>query len=466
MKECEMNSSTIVDMYCSCTTSCLFFEDCCYGSSRSLDFKRPYTMILDKQYWSCTPFTIGIAQKTACIYNYFVVDRCPSLAGTDPELVWRCEHPMANDTVFVDSRKIFFRNRYCALCHGVNSSELTPYIIFAPCLDNSPNEDTFCGQKPFKIDGNYPPVPRSCVDDSAIVSQCDSRLADRISQLLCSSESEQRMMVNGTIYRNAECAMCNGLLVDNYKAKCVAPRSGKVPVFSTSYFYPELRCTNGFRLSGTECVPEVSSWPDCKNRSVIFAVIANGYMQCYDGFKRFKYMKTIMNIESPVMSSYEFDYDVSGGYFTTFLEFPADILPHTSELEDFIEYSLDETQEQSCPDNKIIIRERCNIDYEILMGNRSNLSRIVDDPHLFKPVDINGTAYIMYNDTTFVTPFLWENDTYFSRFSNEWNFTKQLSFSLYGQVVDIDTCAAIIVGESLITENERDNVTYLVSLNV
>ncbi|XP_030831608.1 adhesion G-protein coupled receptor G2 [Strongylocentrotus purpuratus] len=68
----------------------------------------------------------------------------------------------------------------------------------------------------------------------------------------------------------------------------------------------------------------------------------------------------------------------------------------------------------------------------------------------------------MYNHTTFVTPLHWENNTYYRRLSREWKFSIEQSFSLLGQIVDINTCAFIVVGSSLITENERNNVTYLI----
>ncbi|XP_054748419.2 uncharacterized protein LOC129254001 isoform X1 [Lytechinus pictus] len=471
--ECNINQVMFgPTLMCFCTASCIFFDDCCHGYPNNP--KEPYAVIIERQYWGCTRFAIGLAHNTSCNYTYFVVNRCPNSGATDPQLKHRCENPRANDTVFVDSQTLFYRNRYCALCHGINPSELTPYIIFYPCQDNLPNEDTFCGQIPYKLNGVAWRKPRLCIEDSDIISRCDSKIRNQSLHSLCLSESERRVWVakvnginfaDGNIYRNVYCAMCNGLngeKVINITKTCDTHKTVD-KLYKISYYYPELQCSNGLQLSGTECVPEVSSWPDCETSDFIFAVVSNGSSQCYKGFDGFKTMSNDRNLDKPEISNYDFVYDLHGAMsFTTFLKFPADFLPHRSKVKELVGNSFEEIHDMSCPDNTIIIRERCNIVSEQWMDNSGNLSDITDDPRLFEPVEINSTLYIVYDETTFIRPVLWENYTYFTRFSDEWNFTKQLSFSLYGHFVDIQTCASIVVGDAFITENEIDDVTVLI----
>nr|XP_054748418.1 uncharacterized protein LOC129254000 [Lytechinus pictus] len=462
--ECEMNSMKIESMYCTCDYHCEFFDDCCYGYNVTNSTARePETMDLEKQYWSCTAFSIGVAHNSSCIYNHFVVSRCPPVSEDDNELVQRCENPIANDTVFFDPRKVFYRNRYCALCHGVNSSELTPYFIFVPCLDNLPTEDTFCGQKPYEIDGIVAPLPRSCFDDSTVISHCDSQINNQSSQSLCSNEKERRVFINGSIYRNDDCAKCNGVQLPNDTLKCNdnVPIILPVNAFNVGYYYPVLTCLEGMIPSGTECVPEGMLWPECDNRTIIFAVVAKGSWQCYDGFYGLEVIKSLLTLETPVVSEYDFNFDIDDLNFTTFLEIPVDLFPTSlRQFKSDVEASLEELQEKSCPDKKVIIRERCNVDFGL--SRSTTLFHVQDKPQLFEPIEYNGTVYIAYDNTTFITPVLWENDTYLTRFSDEWNFTKEISFSLYGHVVDLQTCASIIVGASLITENTRGNVTILI----
>ncbi|XP_030840439.1 uncharacterized protein LOC115923590 [Strongylocentrotus purpuratus] len=469
IERCQTNSSFSPEFYCNCDSDCDHFEDCCYGhrnenaSMRAIKAK----FFPEKQYWSCTSFTIGIEWSTACIRDVLVVSICPSSARTDLDLVQRCEQPLANDTVFFDSKEIFYRNRYCALCHSVNSSELTPYIIFTPCLDNRQTESNLCGQRPFLVNGSAPPPIRWCFHDSAIISHCDSQTGAGVP---CLNETE-RVIINGSIYKNIDCAECNGVSVDNsssLRSNCEFNLNGlsipinvpyNQPAFEITYFYPQLQCMNGLQLSGTECVPEVGSWPDCRNRNIILGVITNGSLQCFDGFE---ILKIWAYNNYPNTTIYELKEEEYDGSKVNFMMFPANIVPQKTQLEGFTESILGEKRGDCCRDNNIIIYEVCDIEYELSTGNNANLTRITDDIDLFEPVLINGTTYIMYNHTTFVTPLYWENNTYYRRLSREWKFPIEQSFSLHGEIVDIDTCAFIVVGNSLITENERNNVTYLI----
>eukprot|EP00057_Strongylocentrotus_purpuratus_P022487 XP_011676961.1 PREDICTED: uncharacterized protein LOC105444423 [Strongylocentrotus purpuratus] len=473
IERCQTDSSFSPGFYCNCDSDCDHFDDCCYGhrnenaSMRAMDAK----FFPDRQYWSCTSFTIGIESKTACIRDVLVVSRCPSSARTDPDLVQRCEQPLANDTVFFDSQEIFYRNRYCALCHSVNSSELTPYIIFTPCLDNRQTESNLCGQRPFLVNGSAPPPIRWCVHDSAIISHCDSQTG---AGAPCLNETE-RVMINGSIYKNIDCAECNGVSVANsssvrsnreFNSKGQTIPSDfpyNQPAFDITYLYPHLQCMNGLQLSGTECVPEVGSWPDCRNRQIILGVITNGSLQCFDGFEILK-IQTYNNY--PNTTIYELKEEEYDGSKVSSMVFPANILPQKTQLEGFTESILGEIWSTCCRDNTIIIYEMCDIEHELSTGNNVNLTRISDDIDLFEPVLINGTTYIMYNHTTFVTPLYWENNTYYRRLTREWKFSIEQSFSLHGEIVDIEPCAYIFVGSSLITENKRNNVTYLIYQNI
>ncbi|XP_041454142.1 uncharacterized protein LOC121407241 [Lytechinus variegatus] len=464
--QCDTNSSFSPGFYCYCDIECEHFDDCCYGfTNENASVMATDGMLKPElQYWSCTTFTLGIERKSACLNNFLVVDKCPSSAGIDQDLVERCENPMANDTVFFDYQDIFYRNRHCALCHGVDPSELTPYIMFTPCLDNR-EEFHLCGQRPFLVNGSSPPPVRWCVPD--IISHCESETGTEVA---CWNETA-RVMINGSIYKNVECAECNGMTVKNRSSlisNCEHITTGQLiltsrdyiaPVFQISYFYPQLQCMNGLRLSGTECVPEVTSWPDCTNRQINLGIITNGSLQCFDGFELLKIQAYRNN---PNETIYNLEISDSGFGKISYMEFSAKNLAQKTQLENFTESKLDEKWNKCCQDNLIIIDETCDIERNLFTRNDSNLTWISDDINLFEPVIINGTIYILYNQTTFVMPLRWENDTYYRRLSKEWKFTKEQLFTIYGQIIDVDTCAYIIVQTSLLTETEKDNVTYVI----
>ena len=469
---CQDSTSSETDGYCHCDTACDHYEDCCYGygnltaSSASLG----NISLTDRSLWECVRFTLGLTTSSACIYDYLVVSRCPPGPDVDNGTREKCEHAPSNSTVFFDNEGVFYRNKYCAFCNGVSSSELLPYIIILSCLDSfKTGEAASCGYRSYIVNGTWPPPIRVCIGkDSQYVTHCSEGNKTANGTNGC-PEQTARLKIDNVVYKNAECAVCNmvELNVSSISPTCplgdypdLVIRTADREVISVFahpvilFVFNDLQCPFGTTLVDTTCVPENVSWPVCHDASVTLADFTDGSPQCFDGIEILKIQVEQTHPNVSVDSFRDFDDDQ---FIARVIVFPSEVLPRKSEIERFFEETLQNETETCCKDKYLMIIENC--EYEHVTTNNTIL--LSDDFAMFQPVSINETTYILYNQSTYLIPTAWQNYTSYVRAGEEWRFDKRQEFLLLGQIVEIETCPFLVVDNPYF-KTDGSNNTVLV----
>ncbi|KAK8385726.1 hypothetical protein O3P69_016479 [Scylla paramamosain] len=210
---------------CMCDDHCYLYGDCCHDHvpvSYTAPAIRPACMLL-------TP----IAGRHYRFHrSVFMVNWCPE--GSEPNLKDRCEGEGSSSylediPVFSKTTGIGYANIFCAFCH--NDIEIYKYEISVSCLGtvnvtsdlenmmyhsgelrwslfNDVSEDTIeC-----LLDVAYPPsIGRWC--QSELVDTCHKNWASEENVTRCSAYNYYVQSEN-TVYKNRDCALCNGVLHD------------------------------------------------------------------------------------------------------------------------------------------------------------------------------------------------------------------------------------------------------------
>ncbi|XP_071815643.1 uncharacterized protein [Apostichopus japonicus] len=140
--ECSSSCGSLTSVTCSCHPACELFQDCCYNTieksnrcSKDTDTEIFLSEVLPdmRDYFQCA--TDVISQQ-----KYWMVSKCPDtwtglnecdVTGDDTDItVGRLEDNLSSIPVL--SRKgLTYRNFYCALCHGEDLSDLSPWSFEA-----------------------------------------------------------------------------------------------------------------------------------------------------------------------------------------------------------------------------------------------------------------------------------------------------------------------------------------------
>jgi hypothetical protein len=101
--------------FCHCDTDCYIYNDCCIA------IKKPSTA----SNFEYSPYYTCQKGHNSDIYEgLFVVDSCPTGYVNDTDTRMCNEHKISeNGPSVVDPEGVVFKNRHCALCHGVNDVE-------------------------------------------------------------------------------------------------------------------------------------------------------------------------------------------------------------------------------------------------------------------------------------------------------------------------------------------------------
>ncbi|XP_063843417.1 uncharacterized protein LOC135090532 isoform X2 [Scylla paramamosain] len=207
---------------CMCDDHCYLYGDCCHDHvpvSYTAPAIRPACMLL-------TP----IAGRHYRFHrSVFMVNWCPE--GSEPNLKDRCEGEGSSSylediPVFSKTTGIGYANIFCAFCH--NDIEIYKYEISVSCLGtvnvtsdlenmmyhsgelrwslfNDVSENTIeC-----LLDVAYPPsIGRWC--QSELVDTCHKNWASEENVTRCSAYNYYVQSEN-TVYKNRDCALCNGV---------------------------------------------------------------------------------------------------------------------------------------------------------------------------------------------------------------------------------------------------------------
>ena len=101
--------------FCHCDQDCHIYHDCC------VDNKKPAITGSKSQY---SPYYICYkGHNTASYEGYFAVDSCPTRYGNETDILLCNEHNIAaNGPSVVNPEGVVFKNRHCALCHGISDT--------------------------------------------------------------------------------------------------------------------------------------------------------------------------------------------------------------------------------------------------------------------------------------------------------------------------------------------------------
>ena len=101
--------------FCHCDIDCYIYNDCC------TDNKKPSTTS-NSEYFPY--YTCHKGHNSDIYEGFFVVDNCPVGYGNETDTRMCNEHTISeNGPAVVNPEGIVFKNRHCALCHGVSDIE-------------------------------------------------------------------------------------------------------------------------------------------------------------------------------------------------------------------------------------------------------------------------------------------------------------------------------------------------------
>jgi len=101
--------------FCRCDTDCYIYKDCCFDSKKpgntSNSEYSPY-------------YTCHKGHNSDNNEGFFVVDSCPTGYGNETDTRICSKHNISeNGPSVVNPEGVVFKNRHCALCHGVSDAE-------------------------------------------------------------------------------------------------------------------------------------------------------------------------------------------------------------------------------------------------------------------------------------------------------------------------------------------------------
>lgn len=174
-------------------------------------------------------FQLFMSQICTIYFRYLMVGECMNQSSPG-ELTDKCQNDSSQaERVYSPLTKQHYKNRFCALCNGVQDS--VPWPVKAACRD-VPNyselhtsEDFFleAWQSPFCALLAVPPEgseARECSHDSSMVSECPADWADRSFISDCQRYRHPITVRGMGTYRNVFCAICNGVVLTRTLDSC------------------------------------------------------------------------------------------------------------------------------------------------------------------------------------------------------------------------------------------------------
>jgi len=100
--------------FCHCDIDCYIYNDCCTDKKSSTTSNSEYSPY----------FTCHKGHNSDIYEGFFVVDSCPTGYVNETDTRLYSEYTISeNGPSVVDPERVVFKNRHCALCHGVNDVE-------------------------------------------------------------------------------------------------------------------------------------------------------------------------------------------------------------------------------------------------------------------------------------------------------------------------------------------------------
>ncbi|XP_072169529.1 uncharacterized protein [Diadema setosum] len=441
-ESCQQNAHT----FCYCDSICTFLGDCCedfISNSSNLSSGRSNT-IPPLEYWSCLTLPVGLHLK-----NWLLVNRCPP-AYENTSITEQCEF-VGHDSILTDGQGVFFVNEYCADCHGVrNTPLLQEYAVFDNFSTNaSLSPLTFLSYRVLSKSNSLTP-PRECsLSFNSMVKTCPGGDDSMPLAIEACDRFSAVVHVDGTPYKNEHCAVCNHVL-DNESLITSPLLCHWVATFSYSaplipHYAPSQigdvvndalqpivrpRCPNGLFLENYRCIPEDAEWPSCQSLLLSYAVLQNSdAVGCLTGLGLSSVLTEIIE-NTTAEANTLYIYDIVGLH-----------LPPRSEISIMIGSDI-ATFNSTCPEIAIELQETCLI--SDVDGADCPEKWHTGPPNFFQPVQINGSNYVLFNET-YINPVKWKNATTYTRISQAAIFDATAHFHLCGKREDILDCPSVLI---------------------
>ncbi|XP_071815650.1 uncharacterized protein [Apostichopus japonicus] len=259
--ECSSLCGPLTSVKCSCHPACELFQDCCYNTiekshrcSNDTDTEIFLSEVLPemRDYFQCA--TDVISQK-----KYWMVSKCPDtwtgpnecdITGDDIDItVGRLEDNLSGIPVL--SRKgLTYRNFYCALCHGEDLSDLSPWSFEAQDCEDSDIFETatnltvkdqifllrgHCQSLSFLPPSDHPfyvlsVIPCFKVTDD-VIDTCDDNTTSEDIRHKCSTIAAPILI--GRYFKNTFCVECSSrkYIFSEYCTDVIYHREDIPPVF-------------------------------------------------------------------------------------------------------------------------------------------------------------------------------------------------------------------------------------------
>lgn len=246
------------DITCFCDEHCMVFRDCCadYEQACLSIVNQNSSRSLNAELWQCNNHIDGVHGAngvwmiSACPANWTQDDIAVNCTGNMQHMSGNC-HDFAPVT---DMRGNTYKNRFCALCHGVQTDTSQLYNV----------QNTKNASGPIPINCSLvkwkPPsgVPRRYCLEVTRNELCFNKSSRFEVYSGCLSRPPGIVMdskANSKLYFNRFCALCSGVALDNITCGPTKTVVTSLP-FPTSYNHPPPIISTGLVPIGTLLNPE------------------------------------------------------------------------------------------------------------------------------------------------------------------------------------------------------------------
>ncbi|XP_041484617.1 uncharacterized protein LOC121431172 [Lytechinus variegatus] len=239
---------------CKCDDDCVLFEDCCHDAPGYSDQVPVENLLIEKflPYMKCESILVewflSSGNSTSLEYYNFI-SSCPDYVPRESIVRLYCEEYQTAADVFHTPMMVesigHFKNIYCAMCHGVDLSNIKEWKGKWRCDDDL----TYDVQSSQLDDLDYTEenlikrgtcsraleepedrpehlAPRTCTFNISVTT-CPMPYPEQPDTEITCPSYLAPVKHNGTIYKNLACAKCNGIDVCNkYVKLCESMRPG------------------------------------------------------------------------------------------------------------------------------------------------------------------------------------------------------------------------------------------------
>ena len=236
---------------CFCDDLCVAYDDCC------ADFVRPRNIVLkmDPTLISCSPLNVNFTSPSSDAQHHHVnfekmpiriIKKCPR-AFKDSFIKSQCAKSFDwFRKLPVNGRfsKIVYQNYYCAVCNG--DTEVVFWNIEMKFTANfqslfgigyieNMSKDTLANFYKFEYPHNM--APRYCEPD--LISKCADWWKSSMDHHLCTAHDKTSYIYADLrdklqVYRNGQCAICNGIASDLF-SECPGKEREKLNLYTSNF---------------------------------------------------------------------------------------------------------------------------------------------------------------------------------------------------------------------------------------